>query len=334
MHDTIRAALLLLALGALACQPTTSREVTHTAPPADSLGDDDDATNDATDDAAGDDDDSASLGDDDDSATPGDDDDSTDPPGDDDDSVGDGVCPDDVFEDNDDQNAAVQLTAGLQAGLTSCVEDEDWFAIEVPAGDELTVALTFADDEGDIDVTITDPAGAWLGGSSSTTDDELAGPIASTGGWMFVKVRLFGDAGVVAGNDYDLELSVGAAPPPEVCPTDAFEENDDAASAIALPVGSHAALTVCGSDADWYSLEVAAGQTLTASALFPHAEGDVDITLYDASETWLASSVSVTDDEDLSWTATDATSVLLKVVLYNDNGTVVGNDYDLAVALQ
>ena len=330
--DLTRFALLALSLGAVACAPTAGShdDADDGAPPA--LGDDDDDTDDDV--PMGDDDDSAATGDDDDDTNVGDDDDTK--PGDDDDSteVPDGVCPDDVYEDNDDQNGAVQLGAGLYAGLTSCTDDEDWYAIQVPVGEQLSVALTFLDDEGDIDVTVTDAGGAFLAGSSSTTDDELAGPVEGTGDWMFVKVRLFADEGSVAGNDYDLDLSVGAAPPPEVCPTDSFEENDAFAAAVPLTAATASTLTVCSADQDWYSIAVGAGQTLTVSALFPHAEGDVDITLYDATETWLASSVSVTDDEELSWTATDAATVTLKVALYNDNGTAVGNDYDLGISLQ
>ncbi len=332
LNTTTRFALLTLAIGAVACAPTSSHDDGSNA--YEPSIEDEDTTGEPTDDATGDDDSQAGDDDDDDddSQAAGDDDDSQ--PGDDDDSASDGVCPADLYEDNDEQNAAVQLTAGLYAGLTSCVDDEDWYGIEVPAGEQLSVALTFLDDEGDIDVTITDASGAFLAGSSSTTDDELAGPVDSDGGWMFVKVRLFADAGVVGGNDYDLELVVGAAPPPEVCPTDVFEENDEQALATSLPVGSHSALTVCAADADWYAVEVGAGQTVSAQALFPHAEGDVDLTLYDANEAWLASAVSVTDDEDLTWTATDAATVYLKVVLYGDAGTVVGNDYDLDVTAQ
>ena len=336
LSTTTRFALTILALGAVACAPTAgSNEDIDAIPTLDDETGDADTQDDG---AAGDDDDSAAeddpVGDDDDSV-PGDDDDSVPGDDDDDDSTPAGVCPDDVHEDNDEINAAVQLGAGLQAGLTSCTDDEDWFGVQVPAGEQLSVALTFLDDEGDIDVTVTDASGTWLAGSSSTTDDELAGPVASeTGEWMFVKVRLFGDAGAVAGNDYDLELSVGAAPPPEVCPADAFEENDDQAAAVSLPTGSHAALVVCSEDTDWYALPVTAGQTVSASALFPHAEGDVDLALYDADAGWLASSTSVTDDEALTWAAADAGTVYLRVTLYSDSGAAIGNDYTLDVAVQ
>lgn len=324
-----RFALLLLALGAVACAPTSTPndEAQDNAPPT--LGDDDDSA------PLGDDDDSAgdpTAGDDDDSSPAGDDDDSQ--AGDDDDSVPTGVCPADTYEENDDQNSSVQLGSGLYTSLTSCTDDEDWYGIQVPAGEQLVVALTFLDDEGDIDVTVTDAGGAFLASGSSTTDDEVAGPIEGTGDWMFVKVRLYADVGAVAGNDYDLDLSVGAAPPPEVCPVDALEENDTSAAATSLPTGTQPALIVCSEDVDWYALSVPAGQTLTASALFPHTEGDVDITLYDESEAWLASSSSVTDDEELTWTATDAAPVLLKVVLFSDSGSTVGNDYDLGITLQ
>ncbi len=325
-----RFALLLLALSAIACAPSSSPpgdELESTPTP---LSDDDDSATDQGDD---DDDDSAPLGDDDDSAPLGDDDDSV-PGGDDDDSAPTGSCPGDDYEENDDQNSATQLGSGLYTSLTSCTDDEDWYGVQVPAGEQLTVALTFLDEEGDIDVTVTDAGGAFLTGASSTTDDEIAGPVQGTGDWMFIKVRLYADSGTIAGNDYDLDLSVGAAPPPEVCPTDAFEENDTSSAATSLSAGAQPGLIVCSEDEDWYSLSVPAGQMLTASALFPHAEGDVDITLYDESDAWLASSSSTTDDEELTWTATDTSAVLLKVVLYSDNGSTVGNDYDLGITLQ
>ena len=63
---------------------------------------------------------------------------------------------------------------------------------------------------------------------------------------------------------------------------DAQEPNDDCASARALAAGTFSGLVVKRLDEDWYALPVPAGATLTVNMTFTHANGDVDVQLFNA----------------------------------------------------
>ncbi|MFT6107432.1 MAG: hypothetical protein ACJA2W_000338 [Planctomycetota bacterium] len=122
------------------------------------------------------------------------------------------------------------------------------------------------------------------------------------------------------------------------CGVDTLEENDSCAEAVTMAAGSTVGLTVSQSDADFYSITVPGGATLTASALFAHATADVDIYLYDPLvscgdiSNYLARGFSATDDETVTWTNTDffpATYTLEVQVFANSAG--VCNDYTLVL---
>jgi hypothetical protein len=51
-------------------------------------------------------------------------------------------CPDDEYEDNDFEDEATPITAGLLEGLRGCDEDADYFSIEMEAGKTLRVTMT------------------------------------------------------------------------------------------------------------------------------------------------------------------------------------------------
>ena len=72
-----------------------------------------------------------------------------------------------------------------------------------------------------------------------------------------------------------------------------------------------------------------AGQQASLQALFSHAEGDVDLRLFDPAGTQVATSLSTTDDENINYTATQSGTHVLQVELYRDAGSVPGNTYQL-----
>jgi len=87
------------------------------------------------------------------------------------------------------------------------------------------------------------------------------------------------------------------------CPQDdSYEQNDDINSAVSLGGNSATGLFVCDTDEDWFIIQGTSGQLLTIDATFLHADGDIDIKLYElaAPETSIASSVSITDNESLT----------------------------------
>jgi hypothetical protein len=63
---------------------------------------------------------------------------------------------------------------------------------------------------------------------------------------------------------------------------------------------------------------------------FVDAEGDLDLQLYDVAGALSATSASVTDDEQIVFTATSAGPVYLRAYLWADDGAgQQGNTYEL-----
>lgn len=238
------------------------------------------------------------------------------------------MCMPDALEDNDSAATASPLSPGNQSNLTVCPQDDDFYGLSLTAGDRLTVNVTFSDAEGDIDVELLNPSGTSVASASSSTDDETFAYTAAASGAHVLRVFLYADAGAQTGNPYALTTQVtGAA----TCTPDAFEPNDSAAAAAPIARGTYPTLTACGSDDDFYALNLTAGTQLSVQALFAHAEGDIDLDLLDPAGNSVASSVSVTDDENINYTPTMSGTFTLQVELYRDTGNTPGNSYQLVV---
>ena len=132
-------------------------------------------------------------------------------------------------------------------------------------------------------------------------------------------------------------------PPPACSVPDAFEDNDDCASAVSLSDGSYPGLTLLESDNDYFAVTVADGATLDASIIFLNANGDMDLYLWDplvACDTNvvgqgsgggpLALGFSASDDETITYTNTTGASqdLVLEVDMFDAGGC---SEYDLNV---
>ncbi|MBM73990.1 MAG: hypothetical protein CMK59_01210 [Proteobacteria bacterium] len=115
-------------------------------------------------------------------------------------------------------------------------------------------------------------------------------------------------------------------------PDDGFEENDDASSAAALTAGSHTGLQICYADEDWFSIQGTAGERLNIDATFIHAQGDIDIYLYDANNTedFLVPSSSVNDNESIEYIVETTGTYLIKARYFTNDEN--NNSYDLSVS--
>ena len=241
------------------------------------------------------------------------------------------VCETDPWEPNDAQSTASPIPAGVLDGLVACPEDEDWWLIELLAGEQLDVSVGFEHAEGDIDVVLVDAGGTELDASNTTTNDEEVSHVAPADGPVALMVELVMDSGEVPGNPYDLDLAFVAAPP--TCAADALEPNDAEGSCPLILPGSIPALTACASDEDWYGIDILTGQTLDVAATFDLADGDLEINLFDSGAQLLTSAVATTDGEALSWLALADDQVHLQVLLQSDVGDPgCGYSLDLTVS--
>ena len=236
------------------------------------------------------------------------------------------TCVPDGFEPNDALIDAAVLPAGTTGNLSVCPSDEDWFGIEVAAGDTLTVDLSFDHGEGDLNLELFDPSGSSLGSSTSTSDDEQVGLVVAASGPVLVHVVLAADTGSVPGNTYSLNLDILAP----TCPEDGLEPNDSTSSPAPITAGTYPDLSACSSDDDYYALSLLAGDVVNVDVLFAHAEGDIDLELVDAGGAPVADSASQDDDESLSYTVTADGDYMVRVVLTADAGDL-GTPYTLLV---
>ncbi|MCA9000683.1 MAG: hypothetical protein KDB61_02085 [Planctomycetes bacterium] len=125
---------------------------------------------------------------------------------------------------------------------------------------------------------------------------------------------------------------------------DTYEDNDDCANASPIGDGSLTGLFVSQSDKDHYATCVGPGSTLVVDLSFTHANGDLDLFVWDAqdifcgtgnhttSTTALAYSYSSSDSEIVAWTNTSGSNmdVIIEVNVYAFSASHC-NTYDLTL---
>jgi hypothetical protein len=118
---------------------------------------------------------------------------------------------------------------------------------------------------------------------------------------------------------------------------DGFEDNDTCGTATPLWLpSSNSGLVVTKTDPDYYSFDIPAGSTVTASALFSHAQADVDIALL--TDDCIAAydvGTSASDNETVSFTNCGATPLPVKLAVVVFSGSVGDcSDYDLEITTE
>jgi len=111
---------------------------------------------------------------------------------------------------------------------------------------------------------------------------------------------------------------------------DYYERNDTRSDAYNLSNNEQTWLTGLQGigvqfDDDWYQIEVTSGyEQVIIDCQFVHAEGDIDIALYDSTGNFLTASESTSDDEYIDYIVAASGTYYIKVY-YED----AGNNYDL-----
>ncbi len=266
------------------------------------------------------------------------------------------VCsPADSLEDNDDCGSATPLSPGTTMGLNVAGSDSDFYSIVVPPGDSLIADISFLTANGDLDLYVWDPsiacdsriegegaATALAIGFSVTDNESVSVPNLTTSPLtLILEVDVYSQSAFQC-NDYDLTIAVGVDP---CYVADAFEDNDDCPSAVTIANGPTGGLNVNLQDGDFYSVTVPSNGTLTVDTLFLHADGDIDLYLWDplfacdtaiegeGGATALAVGFSASDDENISYTnATGADqNLIIEVDVYSFSGSGC-NFYDLIIS--
>lgn len=209
---------------------------------------------------------------------------------------GGGSCVDDSREDDDTLQAATPYGGPIDDGRI-CPGDDDYFSFSVPSGERLTVVIDgFRHRDGDLDLSLLDPAGTILAASAGIADVERVS-YCNGGDPTTLYARVHGYAG--ASNRYALHAEL--APDPIGCCVDDPEEDDDTqATARELTFVddvAHFEGIVCPADDDWVAIPMNGPGRIQALVTFDHAAGDIDLQLYDPAGTRIASSLGIGDDE-------------------------------------
>ncbi len=201
-----------------------------------------------------------------------------------------------------------------------CPDDDDWFVADLARGCVLEALLDFDPATADLDLVFLDGAGGLVGLSASSDDVERQTWIADADGPLYVVVAGW------EGASGPYTLSTWTTCPdddtPPTCPgDDHFEPNDTPGAAFALNDGE-TTVTATACDPDWWAVDVEAGCWFSATVDFVHAEGDLDVGLFDGG-TLVDWGVGVQDRESLSYIASSASRLDLVVLPFaagDENG--------------
>lgn len=156
-------------------------------------------------------------------------------------------------------------------------------------------------------------------------------PTLSTASSLSVQaVRLRATQPLIISEAFDVQVV-------DPCQTDALEPDDNPANAeVVTSPSAFSGLNSCDGDDDFVAIDLVAGEMLRVEQTFVHADGDVDLFVYDDDAVskfdWLAAATSTTDDESLRFIAPETGTYLVRTSLYADGSdATLGNRYDLDI---
>ncbi len=252
------------------------------------------------------------------------------------------ASPDDTLEENDTCTAPATLTTGFYSDLFVSITDPDFYQINVPVGFTLDVqAMDAISLPGDVDLRLYDPSCNLI---DDLNADALTYNVGSAGGNYVVEIYADPTSADTC-TDYDLDVTL-TPDPCFLAMDDALEENDDCGQEVNLTSGSYTGLFVSKIDWDYYTVNVASGDTLQVDMFFLHADGDTDIFLYEMGSCAdfasgnvgttgsLVSGFSANDNEQIVWTNTtgQTQTYIIKINVFPLTLTGDCNTYDILVS--
>ncbi len=190
----------------------------------------------------------------------------------------------------------------------------------------------------DIKATLLSSAGAQLAqnnppvvGVDATTATGLDAAIAYsvTAGTTYY-LRVEGSPYLTPATGYSTYASIGqysvtATNGPTCAAQDTNEPNDSLATASVATSGQSVSSRICRGNLDYYGVPVLQGQTVSVSLLFTHAQGDLNMSLFDPTGAQVAAATSTANNEALTHVA--AKSGIYVVEVYGKDGAA--NTYSL-----
>ena len=244
-----------------------------------------------------------------------------------------GCGTDDAFEDNDACGSAAPLPLGQTNGLWIVDNDQDYFVTALGAGESLQATIQFVHVQLNLDLVLfAADCSSVLDASGTSNDTESVSWMNASGSPVAVVLGVRKGAGSPgACGQYDLSASIAQNDCAGTA-DDIFEENDDCAGAQELGAGSYPNLFCRTGDRDFFALRVAPFERVIAQCLFTHAEGDLDLRLFDPGcATELDASLSLDDHEQVSY---DNPSGQEQMVIVQVQAPDTCNHYTLAISFE
>ena len=285
-------------------------------------------------------------------------------------------CLDDGAEANNTTSAPFVVDASFFAdgsydlsGLTICDDNQDVFALDVPAGRTARFSLAHAT-ANDLDIEVLEQRGTSGLYRTLASGVSLAGTLDVVAGTINAAVRVFvrvSEFGVpTAGLPYALGVTIGT--PTGTCVDDRFDtwtgtadglmsyNNDgrtdvdfsDTISTVPTPMSppeTLPALQICNGDLDVYSVTLAVGQRISVGVTYSHtASADIDLRVFGPDDSVAPADADLQVDalpcsscnlssgtESFAFTATKAGQHFVEVFEFQNDGS---NSYQFAVTVQ
>ena len=174
--------------------------------------------------------------------------------------------------------------------------------------------LAFTHSQGDVELEVFDATQNRIGLSDSTTNNEAVSFAAVAGQYYYA--RVYGYSGAT-NPSYTLTVDQPAGAGGGT--GDVFEENDSFAGAYTLVAidQTHTGLSInTANDDDYYRIVPTTSGTATVSLAFQHSQGDIDMRVFNASQTQIGISDSTGNSEQFSWSVTAGQAYYIRVYGY------------------
>ena len=239
---------------------------------------------------------------------------------------------DDEYEQNEDLESATPVTPGSYTAVR-CAGDDDYYGLTLQAGQTLQATLLYDGDPDDLELTLYET----IGGSELETGFATQQPGLRLTWTTQVEdnLALAITSSQSAEIPYTLTIAVLDEEPSFCGAPDALEPNTSPSEATTLAEPTDIMdLGLCGSDEDWFRIDVPAEMQLVVEANFDHAASDLNLVAFDGAGQGLAASTSTTGVERLVISGgEEGQSAVIRAFLA-DTSVETDVRYDLSMSLE
>ncbi|MEX0642933.1 MAG: lysyl oxidase family protein [Pirellulales bacterium] len=236
----------------------------------------------------------------------------------------------DTFEPND-TFAAASILAPPEDHLYENLSihqsgNNDYYRITASATGKLAVSIDFQHSQGDLELGLYNANQKKLGDSKTAKNTEKVTIDVKAGDIIYIRVWGYNNK-----TNPNYSMFVDQAEADDADSGDVFEDNDTFATAATLPAVDHVYedLSVLRpNDNDYYSIVPTESGSLAVNLAFLNSQGNLELEIYNAAQTRVASSASTADGEQVRIPVTAGQAYYIRVL---GKGTATNINYSLSV---